>query len=437
MGYSEQSFARRTISLRIAGGVAMTRRGIVAAAFLLLGCALVFPGGAGESTAAKGQVTLAVWAHASNDGWVTPMFEEYMKANPSVQLKYTGLAQDVVIEQMKVAAGSGTMPNMWWQWSGLGNWYFQEKLVIDLTDIAAQNNWSSRFLKAGMDLCTLNGRLHGIPYYVNGVNVWYNKAVFQKLNVQVPQTPQEFDAICDKALAAGIIPIGQGGESYYNMRILEVLIERTCGSQLRDQVHLLQKPWDCPEVVAGYALFKKYADRYLPKDFLSMKGPSLRGAFYEGKAAMTFEGPWLDNEIANAGYNQSDFGIFPYPSGNRPARISVFGNFWQIASNANAAQKAELIKLANWMTDVNVVNRYIDIIKQNVAVVGAKVSQQTPNLVPFNRFLNDGGMLLTETILPPECRLKYWEFQDKVLTGELTPAQAATGFQAFLDTLKK
>ncbi len=44
------------------------------------------------------------------------------------------------------------------------------------------------------------------------------------------------------------------------MRLVDYLLEVTCGPELHDQLNALEVSWDRPEVVEAYKLYKKWID---------------------------------------------------------------------------------------------------------------------------------------------------------------------------------
>ena len=59
---------------------------------------------------------------------------------------------------------------------------------VDLTD---EIGGIEEYLPEVKEACTVDGRIMGLPYGMNCAVLFYNKEVFEKRQIQVPQTWQE------------------------------------------------------------------------------------------------------------------------------------------------------------------------------------------------------------------------------------------------------
>mgnify|MGYP002389509651 FL=1 len=79
--------------------------------------------------------------------------------------------------------------------------------LSDLSDMPE----AQRILPGVQDLvdqyATYPGRTSVLPYSVMAASVIYNKAIFAEQGLEVPQTWDEFIAVCDALTEAGITPI--------------------------------------------------------------------------------------------------------------------------------------------------------------------------------------------------------------------------------------
>jgi raffinose/stachyose/melibiose transport system substrate-binding protein len=88
----------------------------------------------------------------------------------------------------------------------------------------------------------------------------------------------------------------------------------------------LEESWDRPEVVETYANLQRWVqDEWIVPGFLAVSPDDARVPFYQGQAAMVFEGNWLGPIVIETGLDPALFDFFPPPTdrdplGSRPSR---------------------------------------------------------------------------------------------------------------------
>ena len=98
---------------------------------------------------------------------------------------------------------------------------------------------------------------------------------------------------------------------------------------------------------------------------------------------------------------------------------------FQLNGESDPAQSGHAaIKLGEYLTSVEVVNKYIEQYG-SPATLNVTLSPDTPHLKTLLDSANDGGFLITDQALPQEVAQKLFEAQDKVAFKEWTPQQAA------------
>lgn len=105
---------------------------------------------------------------------VTAIVQEYMEQNQNIKISVDFNSTDDHKKNLKVAASSGTLPDMWRNWGGsLGSYYPENGLTYDLTEYADTHGWDDKFLSSALELATLGGQLSGYPFVINGLG-WTN-----------------------------------------------------------------------------------------------------------------------------------------------------------------------------------------------------------------------------------------------------------------------
>ncbi|WP_165452761.1 ABC transporter substrate-binding protein [Paenibacillus thalictri] len=379
------------------------------------------------------KVTIDFWVATGNqETAVKNAAEDFKKLNPNIEVKITSHATDPHKEALKVAAASGTLPDGWFNWGGsLGSYFPENGFSLDLTEYAKQNNWSQKYVKSAMDLATFKNQLSGVPFHIYGMGVFYRKDVFEKLGLKPPATFQEFEDLMAKLKAGGITPISSGGKGgWMPMRFMEGVIEHFAGPDLHDKLGKMEASWNDPAVVKAYQKWKEWSDKgYFPKGFLTLEPSEAKIALYKGTAAMMLEGPWFDGNVIADQQNPESFGYFSLPTDQNPNRVSSFVEMFQINKKSPKEKQEAAIKFAEYITSIDNVKKNGEVLGAPMATIDAPLSDKLIHVPQIVEGLKKGVYLVTDQALPQEIVQKFFQAQDSIVTGEMTPEAAAKFMQ--------
>ena len=353
---------------------------------------------------------------------------------------------DVVLEQRSIDAhkaalrqSSGTPagPDIYWYWEGpgLGGSLVDKGVSRDLTEYYDKYDWKNRFTPGSMANITRYGGYHGVPWTLQGESIFYNKDLFAEAGITaVPQTYDELVDAADKLVAAGITPYAVGGTvNWHVMRLLDSLLEKSCGSQTNDALTSFQASWaDEPCVTEAFTDLKTWGDKYLNKGFMGIDRNESNQLFYTGKAAMMYEGGWGDANVRDNGMNPDAVGLFPFPTGT--GRMYGFGEGFYVSALSEhpdeAAAFLDYATSAPVQADA-VVGAWsaISVNKDVSPAVKTSLNKQWPPI-----FASATGLYMNnDQNFPLDRTTEYWRIQDSVLTGLISPADAGADFQKFID----
>ncbi|MCP8967745.1 ABC transporter substrate-binding protein [Ectobacillus ponti] len=419
--------------------------GMMLFAGLLSGCSSSSTSSSSSSSSATdagkdGKVKITLWdIKDQNDPYIAPIVKDFMKENPDIQVEITPYAVDPLKEALKVAASSNTMPDAWFTWGGtLGSFYPENGLAADLTQVSKDDKWAEKFNKAAIDLSSYSGKVYGVPYHLNSVGMFYNKNVYQKAGLTAaPKTFAEFEEQMQKVKDAGSVPLAVGGKNgWMLMRFTEQLIEHYGGPDLHDKLNSMKASWDDPAVVKTFAKLKEWSDKgYFQKGFISMDPEEAETITYQDKGALVLEGSWYDGTLIAKGYKPENFQFFPFTTEQTPTRMSSFVEMFQVKAGLDKEKQAAVVKLLEYLTDKEVVNKYAD--KYGAAAtLGVTYPASTPHIKEMGEAVAKGNFLIADQALPQEVVQKLFEAQDKVVLGEFSPEQAAKSIQEAVKSYK-
>jgi len=392
-------------------------------------------GGAGSSGAtASGdkkdtgqKVSITVWSLDNGWEWLDKAVDDFKKENANIDVQISKYGTDPIKENLKLAANSKTLPDMWFTWGGsLGSFYPENGLTQDLTQIAKDHKYAELYNKAALDMSTYDGKLSGIPLHLNVLGMWYPNSVYEKANLKPPTTFADFEAQLQTLKDSGVTPLAFGSKGgWHTMRLTEALLEHYGGPDLHDKLTSLNASWNDPAVVKTFEKLKAYTDKgYFPKGYVSLDPQEAEALIYQQKAGLINEGTWFDRNLNTNATDAKNYSVFKFPTEQKPARPSVFAEMFQINGNADKAKQEAAVKLAEYVTSVNVVNKYIEDYG-SPAALNTKISEKTPHLKQLLDSANDGAFLIMDQALPQQVIQKVFEAQDRVALGEWTPQQAA------------
>lgn len=160
------------------------------------------------SVAAAQKVTLTYLVDdtQTDSGIVQALADAYMKQHPdvtiNVDLRPGGTDGDNIV---KTRLATGEMDDLFWYNSGsLLQALHPDQTLVDLSGQPFMNNVVDSFKQA----VSQGNAVFGVPTQTGMAGgILYNKAVFQKLGLQVPKTWDEFVANNKKIADAGITPV--------------------------------------------------------------------------------------------------------------------------------------------------------------------------------------------------------------------------------------
>ncbi|EHS55535.1 ABC transporter substrate-binding protein [Paenibacillus sp. Aloe-11] len=384
------------------------------------------------------KVSISLWTLNTGWAWLQSAVKDFESANPDVDVELTQYEVDPFKETLKVAASSKTLPDMWFTWGGsLGSFYPENGMTMDLTQVAKDHKWSEKYNKTAIDMSTFDGKISGIPMHLNVLGMWYPKELYQKLNLQAPSTFAEFESQLKTLKDKGVTPLAFGSKGgWHTMRLTEQLLEHFAGPELHDKLNSLKASWNDPAVVKTFEKIKEYTDKgYFPMGYSSLDPSEAEMLFYQQSAGIINEGTWFDGNITENGFDPTKFDVFKFPTEQKPTRASVFAEMLQINGASDPAKQEAAIKLGEYLTSVEVVNKYINDYG-SPATLGFTVSEKTPHIQPLLDSAKDGGFLITDQALPQEVVQKLFEAQDKVALKEWTPQQAAENMENAVSAYK-
>jgi raffinose/stachyose/melibiose transport system substrate-binding protein len=279
---------------------------------------------------------------------LTRFHEKY----PNITVKYEtyGTSDESVYNPvLESMLKEGTAPDLFY----LTSYGFSRKLYdtgyLDQLDIVGgiKENFDS---KMRAPWATDNGLPYAVPFIAVSEGVYYNIDIFKKLNLQIPQTWEEFVAMLPVIKQAGIIPLANasGETEAMTESVFMNLLPNFIGGEEGRMAYLEgRRCFNDAHMVAAFQAIKDIAP-YFPENQKYLKNDDSLQLFLQGKAAMWLGESWNIPffEAQKPAFSWSVFAV-PPPAGQKP--YITFHLDAGMGLNAASQHKDEALLFLNWM----------------------------------------------------------------------------------------
>ncbi|MEU7912336.1 ABC transporter substrate-binding protein [Microbispora bryophytorum] len=189
-----------------------------------------------------------------------------------------------------------------------------------------------------------DGRIYGVPFAYQTLQVLYDKRLFGDNGIQPPATWDDMIAAAGRLKAAGITPfaVAAGPDATWTLPIVHEIFgnARYGSARFRDALLSGAKKFTDPDFTASITLLKDLEPCF-PKDVVAVKIPDVQALFATGKAAMYPTGSFDLAPVlaANPSLEVGAFQVPPSTPGRptRPRRSNWSGG-WRRRSSGGSTR---------------------------------------------------------------------------------------------------
>ncbi|MEH7384519.1 ABC transporter substrate-binding protein [Bacillus sp. JJ1521] len=174
--------------------------------------------GCSNSSSGDGKTVLKFlhkWPQPEYAPYFEEVVKEFEKQNPDIKIDMEAIADEPIKDKLRVILGGNDVPDIMFSWSGeFARKFVRAEAALDLTPYLEEDiAWKDSFIPASLQPFSSDGKNYGIPLRFNGKFFVYNKEIFDKYNLQAPQTWDDFMNVLDTLKKGGETPIILGNES--------------------------------------------------------------------------------------------------------------------------------------------------------------------------------------------------------------------------------
>ncbi|WP_226527764.1 extracellular solute-binding protein [Metabacillus niabensis] len=292
----------------------------------LTGCSSSSSGESSEGSSGRDDVTVKLmhlWPSGSSKQHnmiVNDIAAEYEKANPGVKIEQEILSNEQYKEKLKVLSASNELPDVGMTWAaGFLDPYVKGNKFAPLDDIL-EGGLKDSFIAGTTEAYAVDGKTYGLPLELNIAPVYYNKKIFEKYNLDVPETYEDFKNIVKTLSDNGVTPITLGNKDRWTGSLWYMyLADRLGGPETLTNAINRSGTFEDPALVKAAEEIQNLVgmDAFV-KGFNGLSNDEAKGPFMNEQAAMYLMGSWeLPNYTTNEDVPQEfrdSIGFFKFPT---------------------------------------------------------------------------------------------------------------------------
>lgn len=393
----------------------------------------LFAAGSNEAQGEKIVLTMGSW-RADDVEAMNNLLDAYKEVAPNVEIEFKPTNPADYNATLRLQLESGTGPDLMYARSyAPGIELYEAGFFADCSDIEGLSNFTQSNKAPWM---APDGKMFAVPFAAVSHGVYYNKDLFKKANISIPNTWEEFLLACDKLQKSGTTPIANGLADEWDIFetfFLGALPNYIGGAKERVKYEKGELKLNNEKFIKAFTAMRDVA-KYCPRGFESVTYNDSQALFATGKAAMFIDGSWSVGIYSDVAF---DWGIFaiPAPKGNKTA--ITFHPDMAITMNNASNHKEEAKAFLSWLCTVEgatTASKYLP--AGFFPMIDAPIKIE---LKQANEFLtlNEGKETDARFVWPVLLEL-YSPIDQaviKVMKNEITPTRAANDIQMAYDKL--
>jgi raffinose/stachyose/melibiose transport system substrate-binding protein len=338
-------------------------------AALLLGFVMILFGcSVGDSTIGSHEVNDAGGDHHDSEDITLTMVQTFRKDqqerlqilkdhirqlernHPNLTFKLSTVEQRIFRdEKLPAEMAAGDAPDIFDLFGGSDTErYAKAGRLLDLTEFLNKSGLKERFESGALEQFTVDGHIYGLPRAGFAEGFYYNKKIFKKLGLKIPQTWDELLNVIQRTKQAGYIPIALASkDAWAPGMIMNAILVRHMGIDSFKGLMTGKVEWTSPRVVKAFQMFRGLIDMgAFPKGTLEMPYNQQNNLFLHGDAAMIYTGSWeveaFTNKHEQRVKDDIGFALFPSVPGGKgdPTSINAgYSNGWGFSADVTKSQK--------------------------------------------------------------------------------------------------
>ena len=291
------------------------------------------------------ELTMGSW-RTDDVAQMNALLAEYKTVAPNVNITFQPTLPADYNATLRLQLDGDIGPDLMYARSyATGIELFDAGYFTDCTDLAGMENFSDT---AKAPWQTADGKMFAVPFAAVSHGVYYNKDVFAKENLSIPETWDDFIALCATLKEKGYTPLANGLADEWDILecfFLGMVPSFVGGADERVKYESGEKTMDDPAFVSTYAAIAETAP-YLPSGFEAITYNDSQVLFETEQAVMFVDGSWTAGVYSDATF---EWGVFAIPGPTAESTAITFHPDMAITMNAGTAHPEEAKAFLEWL----------------------------------------------------------------------------------------
>lgn len=364
----------------------------------------------------------------------------YEENHPGIKIRHESFENEAYKTKLRTAVAANELPDIFFAWFGAWSEPFVEAgKVLNLDDF--YETYSDEITQETLSYAIFDGGLYGVPSSTPISVLYYNKALFEKYNVTVPSTGEEFMAACKTFTDNGVPALSTSlKENWVLAMLFDALQLHAVGAE-ETAAAITRSGGDYSN--PGFLQAAQYLNDLVRMGAFidgvtGYSGDEANQAFIDGKTAMYVQGSWLAGSIQQGAENPDDFDLVPVPVLNSE-KASASDYMGGAAEGFMVAKSTEHPDdAANAVFEISRAiseNCYLD----GSALPAWKITYDESSVPPMIQKLAGYSAeaasytVWFNVLMTADDTEEYFDLTDQLFIGNITPEQYV---QSFADYLK-
>lgn len=240
------------------------------------------------------------------------IISDFEKENPDIKVTQINLPEEESGSVLNTRIQNGDSPDIYNEWFGEDMFNKVELGVVrDLTDSPLCDYINESALKQN----AYKDKYYLFPMTINFMGVYYNVDLFEKHNITIPTTIDEFWEVCKIFDELGITPIAAGDKDGWNLAHWG---QDVMGVYMPDYSEEFLKIFDGKMKASEMNGISDFADIIINRSKYVQEGPlgadsdAMISLFVNQEAAMLINGSWWMGTLNSADMD-FEYAVFPFP----------------------------------------------------------------------------------------------------------------------------
>jgi ABC-type glycerol-3-phosphate transport system substrate-binding protein len=268
----------------------------------------------------------------------------FQDEHPDYEIVHSIVAHEDFKQAIRAYLTASTPPDvMTWFAGNRARFFIDNDLIMDISDVWESEGWNESYPKGFQAMSTVDGNQYFLPTSWYWWAVYYRPSIFAELNLEPPETWEEFMEVNETLKENGITPLAIGTKyrwtaaawfDYLNMRIN--------GPQFHIDLMLCKESYDDARVAKVFEYWGDLLENgYFLEDAAAYSWQEALEPFIAGDAAMYLMGDFIRDSLPDEIEADLDFFRFPIIDPSVPVGEDAPTDGFFIAANSQHPEAAK------------------------------------------------------------------------------------------------